>query len=81
MELGNSIEDELVTNSWMFGDVKAFQRVNKKYEERFIEENFIENEASLRELALNVSNLYEYKIKYEKRRLFETYTALVIMEK
>ena len=49
MELGNSIEDELVTNSWMFGDVKAFQRVNKKYEERFIEDrkNFIENEASL----------------------------------
>ena len=45
------------------------------------EKNFIENEASLRELALNVSNLYEYKIKYEKRRLFETYTALVIMEK
>ena len=83
MELGNSIEDELVTNSWMFGDVKAFQRVNKKYEERFIEDrkNFIENEGSLRELALNVSNLYEYKIKYEKRRLFETYTALVIMEK
>ena len=83
MELGNSIEDELVTNSWMFGDAKAFQRVNKKYEERFIEDrkNFIENEASLRELALNVSNLYEYKIKYEKRRLFETYTALVIMEK
>ena len=83
MEFGNLIEDELMTNSWMFEGVKAFQRVNKKYEERFTEDrkNFIENEVSLRELALNVSNLYEYKIKYDKRRLFETDTALVIMKK
>ena len=55
----------------------------KNTKERFIEDrkNFIENEVSLRELALNVSNLYEYEIKYDKRRLFETDTALVIMKK
>ena len=50
-----------MTNSWMFEDVEAFKRVDKKYDERFIKDrkNFIENEASLLELALNVSNLYE----------------------
>ena len=57
-----------MTNSWMFEDVEAFKRVDKKYDERFIKDrkNFMENEASLLELALNVSNLYEQKIKYEK---------------
>ena len=68
MEFGNLIEDELMTNSWMFEDVEAFKRVDKKYDERFIKDrkNFIENKAFLLELALNVSNLYQYKIKYEK---------------
>ena len=68
MEFGNLIEDELMTNSWMFEDAKPFKRVDKKHDERFIKDrkNFIENEASLLELALNISNLYEYKIKYEK---------------
>ena len=57
-----------MTNSWIFEDVEAFKRVDKKYNERFIKDrkNFIEDEASLLELALNVSNLYEYNIKYEK---------------
>ena len=60
MEFGNFIEDELSTNSWIFEDVEAFKRVDKKYNERFIKDrkNFIENEVSLLELALNVRNLY-----------------------
>ena len=68
MEFVNLIEDELMTNSWMLEDVEAFKRVDKKYDERFIKDrkNFIENKAFLLELALNVSNLYQYKIKYEK---------------
>ena len=55
-------------NTWIFEDAKAFKRVDKKFDERFIKDrkNSIENEASLLELALNVSNLYECKIKYEK---------------
>ena len=55
-------------NTWIFEDAKAFKRVDKKFDERFIKDrkNSIENEASLLELALDVSNLYEYKIKYEK---------------
>ena len=73
MEFGNLIEDELMTNSWMFEDVKPFKRVDKKYDERFIKDrkNFIENEASLLELALNISNLYKHKIKYEKEGYLE----------
>ena len=68
MEFGNLVEDELMTKSWMFEDVEAFKRVDKKYDENFIKDrkDFIENEASLLELALSVSNLYEWKIKYEK---------------
>ena len=68
MEFGNLIEDELMTNSWIFEDVEALKRVDKKYDERFTKDrkNFIENEASLLKLAPNVSNLYEYKLKYEK---------------
>ena len=60
MEFGNFIEDELSTNSWIFEDVEAFKRIDKKYDERFIKDrkNFIENEVSLLELALNVRNLY-----------------------
>ena len=60
MEFGNFIEDELSTNSWIFEDVEAFKRVDKKYNERFIKDrkNFIENEVSLLELALNIRNLY-----------------------
>ena len=56
MEFGNLIKYELMTNRWMFEDVKAFKRVDKKSEEYFIKDrkNFIENEASLLELALNV---------------------------
>ena len=48
-------------NTWIFEDAKAFKRVDKKFDERFIKDrkNSIENEASLLELALNVSNLYE----------------------
>ena len=67
MEFGNLIEDELMTNSWMFEDVKTFKGVDKKYDERFIKERkkFIENEVSFLEPVLNVSNLQEYKIKYE----------------
>ena len=63
MEFVNLIEDELLINSCMFEDVKAFKRVDKKYDERFIKDrkNVVENEASLLELALNVSNLYECK--------------------
>ena len=66
MEFGNLIEYELMTNRWMFEDVKAFKRVDKKYEECFIKDrkNFIENEASLLELALDVSNLYEHNTLY-----------------
>ena len=30
MEFGNLIEDEVMTNSWMFEDVKAFKRIDKK---------------------------------------------------
>ena len=65
------MEYELMTKSWMFEDVEAFKRGNKKYDERFIKDRkkFIENEASLLKLVLNVSNLYEYKIKYEKGNL------------
>ena len=65
------MEYELMTKSWMFEDVEAFKRGNKKYDERFIKDRkkFIENEASLLKLALNVSNLYECKIKYEKGNL------------
>ena len=68
MEFGNLVEDELMTKSWMFEDVEAFKRVDKKYDESFIKDrkHFIENEASLLELALSVSNLYEWEIKYEK---------------
>ena len=71
MEFGNLIEDELITNSWIFEDVKAFKRVDKKCDELFIKDrkNFIENESSLLELALNVSNLHKYKIKYEKKKV------------
>ena len=67
MEFDNLIEDELMTNSWMFEDVKTFKGVDKKYDERFIKERkkFIENEVSFLEPVLNVSNLQEYKIKYE----------------
>ena len=67
MEFGNLIEVELMRNSWMFEDVEACKRVNKKYDEGFIKDSrsFIENETFLLELALNVSSLYEYKIKYE----------------
>ena len=68
MEFGNLIEDELMTNSWMFEDAEPFKWVVKKYDERFIKDrkHFIINEASLLELALNVRNLCEHKIKYEK---------------
>ena len=71
MEFGNLIEDELITNSWIFEDAKAFKRVDKKCDELFIKgrKNFIENESSLLELALNVSNLHKYKIKYEKKKV------------
>ena len=59
MEFGNLIEDELMTNSWMFEDIKTFKGVDNKYDERFIKERkkFIENEVSFLELALNVRNL------------------------
>ena len=52
----------------MFEDVEAFIRVDKKYNERFVKDrkNFIENEALLLQLAQRVSNLHEYKMKYEK---------------
>ena len=52
----------------MFDDVEAFKRVGKKCNERFIKDRkiFIESKASLLELVLNVSNLYEYKTKYGK---------------
>ena len=68
MEFGHLIEDELMTNSWIFEDVEAFNRVDKEYDERFTKDrkNFIENEASLLKLAPNISNLHEYKLKYEK---------------
>ena len=68
MEFGNLIEDELMTNSWMFEDAEPFKWVVKKYDERFIKDrkHFIINEASLLELALNVRNLREHNIKYEK---------------
>ena len=57
-----------MANSWMFEDVEAFKRVDKNYNKRFIKDrkNFIESEVLLLELALRVSNLYEYKMKYEK---------------
>ena len=69
MEFSNWIEDELMTNSWMLEDVEAFKRVDKKYDERFIKDIniFIENKASLLELVLNVSNLYEYKQNMKKK--------------
>ena len=43
MEFGNLIEDELMTNSWMFEDAEVFKRVDKKYYEHFIKDrkNFI----------------------------------------
>ena len=68
MEFGNLIGDKLMTNNWMFQDVKAFKRVDEKYNERFINDrkSFIENEASLLELTQNVGNLYKDKIKYKK---------------
>ena len=68
MEFGNLIGDKLMTNNWMFEDVKAFKRVDEKYNERFINDtkSFIENEVSLLELAQNVGNLYKDKIKYKK---------------
>ena len=61
MEFGNFIEGELMSNSWMFEDVEAFKSFDTKYDERFIKDrkNFTENEASLLELTLNVSNSYE----------------------
>ena len=61
----------------MFQDVKIFKRVDKKYDACFIKDRkkFIENEASLLELALNVSNLYEYKIKHEK----EGYSKAILL--
>ena len=32
MGFGNLIEVELMTNSWMFEDVEACKRINKKYD-------------------------------------------------
>ena len=57
-----------MTNNWMFEDVKAFKRVDEKYNEWFINDtkSFIENEVYLLELAQNVGNLYKDKIKYKK---------------
>ena len=59
----------------MFEDVEACKRVNKKYDEGFIKDSrsFIENETFLLELALNVSSLYEYKIKYEIKVFWNLY--------
>ena len=53
MEFGNLVEDELMTKSWMFEDVEAFKRVDKKYDESFIKDRkiFIENEACARASA------------------------------
>ena len=38
MEFGNLIKDELMTNSWMFEDVKTFKGIDKKCNETFIKE-------------------------------------------
>ena len=38
MEFGNLIEDELMTNSWMFEYVEAFKMVDKKSDECFIKD-------------------------------------------
>ena len=72
-----------MTNSWMLEDVKAFKRVDKKYDERFIKDIniFIENKASLLELVLNVSNLHEYKTKYEKEGYMKLMLLWLLLEK
>ena len=72
-----------MTNSWMLEDVKAFKRIDKKYDERFIKDIniFIENKASLLELVLNVSNLHEYKTKYEKEGYMKPMLLWLLLEK
>ena len=62
----------------MFQDVKIFKRVHKKYDACFIKDRkkFIENEASLLELALNVSNLSIYmntKLNMKKKVIPKLY--------
>ena len=48
-------------NSLVFEDANAFKKVKTKYDEKWLvnRKNFIENEASLLELPLNVHDLYE----------------------
>ena len=48
-------------SSLVFEDANAFKKVNAKYDEKWLvnSKNFIENDASLLELALNVHDLYE----------------------
>ena len=69
MEFGNLIEDELVTNSWMFEMLKHLKGLIKNTMNVSLrtEKFFIEIETSLLELVLNLSNLYKYKIKDEKQ--------------
>ena len=69
MEFGNLIEDELMINSWMFEMLKHSKGLIKNTMNVSLrtENFFIENKTSLLELVLNLSNLYKYKIKYEKQ--------------
>ena len=57
-----------MTNSWMFEMTKHSKGLIKNTMNVSLrtEKFFIENETSLLELVLNLSNLYEYKIKYDK---------------
>ena len=50
-----------IRNSLVFEDVNAFKKSNAKHDEKWLvnRKNFIENEASLLELPLNVHDLYE----------------------
>ena len=58
----------LKKNSECFEDGKAFKTIDPKYNEWWIEDRkyYIEKQASLLEVTLNISNFYKYKVKFDR---------------
>ena len=57
----------------MFEDVEAFKKIKSEYNEYWVKErkHYIENEASLLDLALSIDGYYEYKNKFEKEGILK----------
>ena len=61
----------LIRNRMIFENLNAFRKIDVKYVEirRVNRKYFIEVEASLLQLALNLSGLYEYWVEFEEMKM------------